>query len=87
MVSGTNVYGILRAPRAASTESLVLTVPCGPDSTNSQAVGLLLALAAHFRGEALGLLARDSLTNAPGPGDPTFGLQGRYTGPKISSSY
>lgn len=52
MVSGTNVYGILRAPRAASTESLVLTVPCGPDSTNSQAVGLLLALAAHFRGES-----------------------------------
>lgn len=52
MVSGTNVYGILRAPRAASTESLVLTVPCGPASTNSQAVGLLLALAAHFRGES-----------------------------------
>lgn len=52
VVAGTNVYGILRAPRAASTESLVLTVPCGSDSTNSQAVGLLLALAAHFRGEA-----------------------------------
>eukprot|EP00072_Mus_musculus_P070158 XP_017171921.1 PREDICTED: glycosylphosphatidylinositol anchor attachment 1 protein isoform X1 [Mus musculus] len=51
MVSGTNVYGILRAPRSASTESLVLTVPCGPDATNSQAVGLLLALAAHFRGQ------------------------------------
>uniref|UniRef100_A0A8C5L7J6 GPI-anchor transamidase component GPAA1 n=1 Tax=Jaculus jaculus TaxID=51337 RepID=A0A8C5L7J6_JACJA len=51
MVLGTNVYGILRAPRAASTESLVLTVPCGPGSTNSQAVGLMLALAAHFRGQ------------------------------------
>ncbi|XP_059851314.1 glycosylphosphatidylinositol anchor attachment 1 protein isoform X1 [Delphinus delphis] len=51
MVSGINVYGILRAPRAASTESLVLTVPCGPESTNSQAVGLTLALAAHFRGQ------------------------------------
>ncbi|XP_032982160.1 glycosylphosphatidylinositol anchor attachment 1 protein isoform X2 [Rhinolophus ferrumequinum] len=51
VVAGTNVYGILRAPRAASTESLVLTVPCGSDSTNSQAVGLLLALAAHFRGQ------------------------------------
>ncbi|XP_022411087.1 glycosylphosphatidylinositol anchor attachment 1 protein isoform X2 [Delphinapterus leucas] len=50
MVSGINVYGILRAPRAASTESLVLTVPCGPESPNSQAVGLMLALAAHFRG-------------------------------------
>ncbi|XP_040847575.1 glycosylphosphatidylinositol anchor attachment 1 protein isoform X2 [Ochotona curzoniae] len=51
LVSGTNVYGILRAPRAASTEALVLTVPCGPDAANSQAVGLLLALAAHFRGQ------------------------------------
>ncbi|KAG8515428.1 Glycosylphosphatidylinositol anchor attachment 1 protein [Galemys pyrenaicus] len=51
MVSGTNVYGILRAPRSASTESLVLTVPCGPDAANNQAVGLLLALAAHFRGQ------------------------------------
>ncbi|XP_023364109.1 glycosylphosphatidylinositol anchor attachment 1 protein isoform X2 [Otolemur garnettii] len=51
MVSGTNVYGVLRAPRAASTESLVLTVPCGLDSANNQAVGLLLALAAHFRGQ------------------------------------
>ncbi|XP_029058036.1 glycosylphosphatidylinositol anchor attachment 1 protein isoform X2 [Monodon monoceros] len=51
MVSGINVYGILRAPRAASTESLVLTVPCGPESPNSQAVGLMLALAAHFRGQ------------------------------------
>ncbi|XP_028343135.1 glycosylphosphatidylinositol anchor attachment 1 protein isoform X2 [Physeter macrocephalus] len=51
MVSGINVYGILRAPRAASTESLVLTVPCGPESTNNQAVGLMLALAAHFRGQ------------------------------------
>uniref|UniRef100_A0A5F9CZB7 GPI-anchor transamidase component GPAA1 n=1 Tax=Oryctolagus cuniculus TaxID=9986 RepID=A0A5F9CZB7_RABIT len=51
LVSGTNVYGILRGPRAASTESLVLTVPCSSDSTNSQAVGLLLALAAHFRGQ------------------------------------
>lgn len=67
MVSGTNVYGILRAPRAASTESLVLTVPCGPDSTNSQAVGLLLALAAHFRGETLGLSGQGGFDQCPGP--------------------
>lgn len=65
MVSGTNVYGILRAPRAASTESLVLTVPCGPDSTNSQAVGLLLALAAHFRGETLGLSGQGGFNQCP----------------------
>lgn len=88
MVSGTNVYGILRAPRAASTESLVLTVPCGPDSTNSQAVGLLLALAAHFRGEAQGLLlAREGLATVPGPADLASGLQGRFIGRKTSSSW
>lgn len=85
MVSGTNVYGILRAPRAASTESLVLTVPCSSDSANSQAVGLLLALAAHFRGETLGLLPREGLTSAPGPVYLVSDLQGRFTGPKISS--
>ncbi|XP_058035054.1 glycosylphosphatidylinositol anchor attachment 1 protein [Ahaetulla prasina] len=51
-VKGTNVYGILRAPRAASTESLVLSVPCSDGQPrNSQAVGLMLALAAHFRGQ------------------------------------
>ncbi|KAM9199839.1 glycosylphosphatidylinositol anchor attachment 1 protein isoform 1-T1 [Mergus octosetaceus] len=51
MVKGTNVYGILRAPRAASTESLVLSVPCSEGTQNSQAVGLMLALAAYFRGQ------------------------------------
>ncbi|XP_062987329.1 glycosylphosphatidylinositol anchor attachment 1 protein [Elgaria multicarinata webbii] len=51
MVKGTNVYGILRAPRAASTESLVLSVPCSEGQQNSQAVGLMLALASHFRGQ------------------------------------
>ncbi|NXN10937.1 GPAA1 protein, partial [Indicator maculatus] len=49
MVHGTNVYGILRAPRAASTEALVLSVPCSPGTHNNQAVGLMLALAAYFR--------------------------------------
>ncbi|XP_048338623.1 glycosylphosphatidylinositol anchor attachment 1 protein isoform X2 [Sphaerodactylus townsendi] len=50
MVKGTNVYGILRAPRAASTESLVLSVPCSAGQENNQAVGLMLALASYFRG-------------------------------------
>ncbi|XP_072216799.1 glycosylphosphatidylinositol anchor attachment 1 protein, partial [Excalfactoria chinensis] len=48
-VRGTNVYGILRAPRAARTEALVLSAPCSPPPHNSQAVGLLLAMAAYFR--------------------------------------
>ncbi|XP_041424183.1 uncharacterized protein gfus.L isoform X2 [Xenopus laevis] len=51
MVKGTNVYGILRAPRAASTESLLLSVPCSEGQNNNQAVGLLLALASYFRGK------------------------------------
>ncbi|NXE57059.1 GPAA1 protein, partial [Casuarius casuarius] len=51
MVKGTNVYGILRAPRAASTESLVLSVPCSEGQHNHQAVGLMLALASYFRGQ------------------------------------
>ncbi|XP_044514289.1 glycosylphosphatidylinositol anchor attachment 1 protein isoform X2 [Gracilinanus agilis] len=51
MVSGTNVYGILRAPRAASTESLVLIVPSSPGTLNAQAVGLLLSLATYFRSQ------------------------------------
>ncbi|XP_051468038.1 LOW QUALITY PROTEIN: glycosylphosphatidylinositol anchor attachment 1 protein [Apus apus] len=51
MVRGTNVYGILRAPRAASTEALVLSVPCSEGPQNSQALGLMLALAAHFRSQ------------------------------------
>ncbi|XP_042320681.1 glycosylphosphatidylinositol anchor attachment 1 protein isoform X2 [Sceloporus undulatus] len=51
MVKGTNVYGILRAPRGASTESLVLSVPCSPGQQNHQAVGLMLALASYFRGQ------------------------------------
>ncbi|KAM8838895.1 glycosylphosphatidylinositol anchor attachment 1 protein [Synchiropus picturatus] len=51
MVKGTNVYGILRAPRAPRTEALVLSAPCSPGESNNQAVGLLLALAHYFRGQ------------------------------------
>ncbi|XP_072566924.1 glycosylphosphatidylinositol anchor attachment 1 protein [Paramormyrops kingsleyae] len=50
MVRGTNVYGILRAPRAPRTESLVFSAPCSPQG-NDQAVGLLLGLAQYFRGQ------------------------------------
>uniref|UniRef100_UPI00398F3A1A glycosylphosphatidylinositol anchor attachment 1 protein n=1 Tax=Pristiophorus japonicus TaxID=55135 RepID=UPI00398F3A1A len=50
MVKGTNVYGILRASRAASTESIVLSTPV-EIRHNNQAGGLLLALASYFRGQ------------------------------------
>uniref|UniRef100_A0A8C4QZ97 Glycosylphosphatidylinositol anchor attachment 1 n=1 Tax=Eptatretus burgeri TaxID=7764 RepID=A0A8C4QZ97_EPTBU len=47
-VRGTNVQGVVRARRAASTEALVLHVPFLPEA-NDQAMGLALSLAAHFR--------------------------------------
>uniref|UniRef100_A0A1A8MFZ3 GPI-anchor transamidase component GPAA1 n=1 Tax=Nothobranchius pienaari TaxID=704102 RepID=A0A1A8MFZ3_9TELE len=51
IVEGTNVYGILRAPRAPRTEALVLSAPCSPGDDNNQAVGLLLGLAHYFRNQ------------------------------------
>uniref|UniRef100_A0A8C3AYD2 GPI-anchor transamidase component GPAA1 n=1 Tax=Cyclopterus lumpus TaxID=8103 RepID=A0A8C3AYD2_CYCLU len=51
MVKGTNVYGILRAPRAPRTEALVLSAPCSPGDDNNQAVGVLLGLAQYFRNQ------------------------------------
>ncbi|XP_054888602.1 glycosylphosphatidylinositol anchor attachment 1 protein-like isoform X3 [Poeciliopsis prolifica] len=51
IVKGTNVYGILRAPRAPRTEALVLSAPCSPGENNNQAVGLLLGLAHYFRSQ------------------------------------
>uniref|UniRef100_A0A4W5R2X2 GPI-anchor transamidase component GPAA1 n=1 Tax=Hucho hucho TaxID=62062 RepID=A0A4W5R2X2_9TELE len=51
MVRGTNVYGILRAPRAPRTEALVLSAPCSEGNNNNQAVGLLLGLAQYFRSQ------------------------------------
>lgn len=60
MVKGTNVYGILRAPRAPRTEALVLSAPCSPGDENNQAVGLLLGLAQYFRGESVHIRSRFS---------------------------
>ncbi|KAK2860138.1 hypothetical protein Q7C36_004304 [Tachysurus vachellii] len=51
MVRGTNVYGILRAPRAPRTEAVVFSAPCSPGNSNNQAVGLLLGLAQYFRSQ------------------------------------
>ncbi|KAM4907962.1 glycosylphosphatidylinositol anchor attachment 1 protein [Sylvia borin] len=51
LVRGTNVFGVLRAPRAPSTEALLLLVPGAEGNRNSQAVGLLLALAGYCRGQ------------------------------------
>ena len=48
--SGENVYGILRAPRHSSRESLVLVVPYD-SSTVYKSVPLSLSLAHHFRNQ------------------------------------
>ncbi|CAH1269314.1 GPAA1 [Branchiostoma lanceolatum] len=51
-LNGTNVYAILRAPRTASTEAIVLSAPykhyLNMDH-NNHAFGLMIALASHFR--------------------------------------
>eukprot|EP00058_Branchiostoma_floridae_P027032 XP_002612523.1 hypothetical protein BRAFLDRAFT_120979 [Branchiostoma floridae] len=51
-LNGTNVYAILRAPRTASTEAIVLSAPYKHYITmdhNNHAFGLMVALATHFR--------------------------------------
>ncbi|CAB3978391.1 Glycosylphosphatidylinositol anchor attachment 1 [Paramuricea clavata] len=49
-ISGTNVYGILRAPRTARMEALVFLVPLKPEKTGPfYEVVLLLSLAELFR--------------------------------------
>lgn len=49
--NGKNVYGILRAPRAGSTESLVMSVPYRPPTninpTTAPGVAIMLAFAKH----------------------------------------
>lgn len=51
--TGKNVYGILRAPRSASTEAIVISLPYRPPSsahlTTAPGLALLLALAKFFR--------------------------------------
>jgi len=53
--SGTNIYAILRAPKAASTEALVLSAPLRPPSSPHQdthaGIAILLAAAKHFRSQ------------------------------------
>ena len=54
---GQNVYGVLRAPRAGSTEAVVLSVPYRPPEAEGErttgGMALMLALAKAFRSEWL----------------------------------
>lgn len=86
MVKGTNVYGILRAPRAPRTEALVLSAPCTPGDHNNQAVGLLLGLAHYFRSEYRTHGPLHHLCGISCFNDCCVSQQIRFTGPKTSSS-
>lgn len=50
---GVNVYGILRAPRTASVESMVLSTPLRPSSSGltptDASVALILSMAKHMK--------------------------------------
>ena len=50
---GKNIYGILRAPRGASTEALVMSAPYRPKggefSMNNGAMAVMLGMAKFFR--------------------------------------
>ncbi|NXT39931.1 GPAA1 protein, partial [Pelecanoides urinatrix] len=86
MVKGTNVYGILRAPRAASTESLVLSAPCSEGPHNHQAVGLMLALASYFRGESRGWGGLGTPSRSPVLSGGSGVMPGDYLGRRVSPS-
>lgn len=53
--SGQNIYGVVRAPRAASTEAIVVSVPFRPlrsvHLTTAPSIALLLAFAKFCRSE------------------------------------
>lgn len=53
VLSGTNMYGIIRAPRAGSTESIVLAVAwqTADGQLNSAAVVAAISMMAHFKSE------------------------------------
>ena len=50
VINGVNIYGILRAPRIAGTEALVISVPYN-QGNNKGALALMLSFADHCRSE------------------------------------
>lgn len=50
VLSGTNIYGILRAGRALGTESIILSAPhLSHGSDNSYGIATMMALANYFK--------------------------------------
>lgn len=52
MSTGMNIYGILRAPRIASTEAVVISVPYN-QGNNKGALALMLSFADHCRSKSV----------------------------------
>ena len=48
-MSGENIYGVYRSPRASGVESLILTSPIHEDCRSVGSVAMTLALAHYFR--------------------------------------
>lgn len=61
-VAGLNVYGILRAPRIAGTEAVVISVPYN-QGNNKGALALMLSFADHCRSK----FEKCSKSNHTGP--------------------
>ncbi|KAJ1972245.1 Glycosyl phosphatidyl inositol protein transamidase complex subunit [Dimargaris xerosporica] len=74
--AGTNVHGVLHAPRADTTEALVLVAPwrfaTDPSRSNLSGVAHVLALAQYFR--ELNHWAKDLILLFPG-GPPALGTE------------
>ena len=51
IVSGRNVYGILRAGRSLGTESIILTAPLLDKGRNHHGIAVMLALAEYFQSQ------------------------------------
>ena len=65
-IEGTNVYGILRAPRIAGTEAVVMSVPYH-QGDNMGALALMLSFAEHCRSKFHNS-QHDTCTGSPGRG-------------------
>ncbi|KAJ1982423.1 Glycosyl phosphatidyl inositol protein transamidase complex subunit [Dimargaris verticillata] len=89
--AGTNVHGVLHAPRADTTEALMLVAPwrfaTDPNRSNLSGVAHVLALAQYFR--ELNHWAKDLILLFPG-GPPTLGIEmwlRRYHGEAMLSPH
>ena len=57
-VNGRSVYGVLRAGRASSAESLVFSAPSG-EAANTHGLAVMLSLAKYFKSELQLCIKRD----------------------------